>query len=128
MAALNSALTLTLPGAAFPWAQLGPQHLLSAAGKRGRRQGLPGSVTARFGPSCRPSLACGKPRLAARSAAASARLSLPARARGCAVAPRWLWGRGEPSQPLTETVVKSPRHFNCQSGLMGYKNSPAPRL
>jgi len=36
-------------------------------------------------------------------------------------------GRGEQSQPLTETVVKSPRHFNCQSGLMGYKTSPAPQ-
>lgn len=53
---------------------------------------------------------------------------LPAGCGRRVAAPSPRWGRGEHSQPVTGTVVKSPRHFNCQSGLMGYKTSPARRL
>lgn len=75
MAPLNSALTLTLPGTAFSWAQVSPPHLLAGEGTLGRRRGLPGGLAGHT-QSCEPNVAGSKPRLAGCSSGASVRLSL----------------------------------------------------
>lgn len=64
MAPFHPALTRALPGTAFPRAQVRPQHLLVAVGTLGRRQGLPGSVTACLGAGCEPRAAYREPRAA----------------------------------------------------------------
>lgn len=147
MAPLNSALTLTAPETfcccCFPPPLLCSRQSpapCSAAFLSGRNRGGSCQRRARAAAAAGPDLIQPRPKAVPKpprpqptAAPTHSRPRpqpqlLPAGCGRRVAAPSPRWGRGEHSQPVTGTVVKSPRHFNCQSGLMGYKTSPARRL